>query len=65
MHRDLKPENIMFLSKKEKSLKIIDFGVGTSFKDNKKTNIKVGSVKTFINLDLLYGTLSDQEKVQS
>lgn len=55
----------MFLSKKEKSLKIIDFGVGTSFKDNKKTNIKVGSVKTFINLDLLYGTLSDQEKVQS
>lgn len=65
MHRDLKPENIMFLSKKEKSLKIIDFGVGTSFKDNKKTNIKVGSVRHIITLDLLYGTISDQEKVQS
>lgn len=32
MHRDLKPENIMFLNHEEKDLKIIDFGVGTSFR---------------------------------
>ena len=44
MHRDLKPENIMFLSKHEKSLKIIDFGVGTSFSHHQKTSLKVGSV---------------------
>lgn len=44
MHRDLKPENIMFLSKQEKSLKIIDFGVGTSFAEHQKTSLKVGSV---------------------
>ena len=31
MHRDLKPENIMFVNKDESDLKIIDFGVGTSF----------------------------------
>lgn len=44
MHRDLKPENIMFLRAHEKSLKIIDFGVGTSFSQTKKNSLKVGSV---------------------
>ena len=44
MHRDLKPENIMFVNKKEKDLKIIDFGVGTSFQIGTETTLKVGSV---------------------
>ena len=44
MHRDLKPENIMFANHKEKDLKIIDFGVGTSFSGDSKTTLKVGSV---------------------
>ena len=34
----------MLLNHQEKDLKIIDFGVGTSFKDNTKTTLKVGSV---------------------
>ena len=39
----------MFLNHEEKDLKIIDFGVGTSFKENTNTTLKVGSV-----LDLLF-----------
>ena len=44
MHRDLKPENIVFLNAKAQDLKIIDFGVGTSFGNDKATSLKVGSV---------------------
>ena len=47
MHRDLKPENIMFLNHNEKDIKIIDFGVGTSFNEGTKITLKVGSVFYF------------------
>ena len=45
----------MFLNHEEKDLKIIDFGVGTSFKDNTKTTLKVGSVfsSSFRSITLL------------
>lgn len=45
MHRDLKPENIMFLNENERDLKIIDFGVGTAFNEEKSKTLKVGSVR--------------------
>lgn len=35
MHRDLKPQNIMFSSKQSKDIKIIDFGAGTCYIDEK------------------------------
>lgn len=44
MHRDLKPENIMFSSKELKDLKIIDFGAGICYRDNKSETLKIGSV---------------------
>ena len=47
MHRDLKPENIMFVSKESKDLKIIDFGAGTCYRDDKNENLKIGSVLLF------------------
>lgn len=53
MHRDLKPENLMFLNEGEKDIKIIDFGVSTSFKEDEKNSLKVGSVNLLFNLDLL------------
>lgn len=45
MHRDLKPENIMFLNDKAKDIKLIDFGVSTTYESDKKTTLRVGSVR--------------------
>jgi hypothetical protein len=38
----------MFLGKQSKDLKIIDFGVGTNFREHKTTTIKVGSVSYYL-----------------
>lgn len=45
IHRDLKPENLM-LSKKDDilSIKLIDFGTSTSFKEKDLFNIPLGTV---------------------
>jgi len=43
VHRDLKPENMMVTTKKDLTIKLIDFGTATFFKPKEKLTMKVGS----------------------
>ena len=44
MHRDLKPENLLFLNKnKDSPIKVIDFGLATSFEPGAHYDMKAGT----------------------
>jgi len=43
-HRDIKPENYLMVNHQANSIKLIDFGLGRSFKKGEKMTSKVGTI---------------------